>query len=210
MKCRGGGISQPSNAPLFGAGWGASREEWGHFSEILGLTKDLLPVVSNLSAARSPVSTLKSLGKTPSRYNAHRQVVGFSCWTQHITKAADVEMWSAEPDYGICVQTRRLRGIDVDIEDSGAALEVAFSVLRVLGFSASQLVVRFRSNSGRLLIPILYNGALRKRVLKTSTGTIEVLADGQQFVAAGTHPSGERYQWAKLEELLDLRLSLVQ
>ena len=71
--------------------WGASREEWLDFSDTLGLTRDLLPVVSNPSAVRSPVSTLKGLGKTPSRYNAHRQVVGFSRWTEYIAKAADVE-----------------------------------------------------------------------------------------------------------------------
>lgn len=231
MTGRGGRFIQPCKAPLLvGDGrrddsnassqtphgsnpqqrWGASAAEWQHNSDTIGLTSDLLPVVSNPRAVKSPASSLKTLGKTPSRYNAHRHVVGFSRWTEHIATAADIEAWSAEPDYGICVQTRRIRGIDIDIEDQGKALEVAFCVLRSLATSAAKLPVRFRSNSGRLLIPIEVNGAARKSILRTSHGAIEFLADGQQFIAAGTHPSGERYQWAKLEELLDLRLSLLQ
>ena len=190
--------------------WGASPEDWHHFSDTLGLTSDLLPVVSNQLAVTSPMSSLKGLGKTPSRYNADRQVVGFSRWTERIANAADVEAWSKEPDYGICIQTRRCRGIDIDIEDQGKALEVAFSLIRFFEMSAAQLSVRFRASSGRLLIPIEVKSASRKSIIKTPHGVIEFLADGQQFIAAGTHSSGDRYEWTKLEELLDLRLGLLQ
>ena len=34
-----------------------------------------------------------------------------------------------------------------------------------------------------------------KRVLRLDSGLIELLADGQQFIAHGTHPSGARYEW---------------
>lgn len=190
--------------------WGASIEDWHHWSDTLGLTSDLLPVVSNQLAVKSPMSNLKGLGKTPSRYNKNRQVVGFGRWTAHTSNAADIETWSQEPDYGICLQTRRLRGIDIDIEDQNKALEAAFSIIRFFGISATNLSVRFRANSGRLLIPIEVKSASRKSIIKTPHGAIEVLADGQQFVAAGTHSSGVRYEWTMLERLLDLRLGLLQ
>jgi predicted P-loop ATPase len=38
-------------------------------------------------------------------------------------------------------------------------------------------------------------GEFGKRVIKVDGGMIEFLANGQQFIAAGTHPSGDRYQW---------------
>lgn len=190
--------------------WGAYEYEWHDFSDTLGLTRDLLPVVSNPGAVKSPESSLRGLGKTPSQFNARRQVVGFKGWTEHVTTAVDVEKWSKEPDYGICIQTRQLTAIDIDIDDSGKALEVAVCVLRFLGMSAGRLPVRFRSNSGRLLIPIKTSNVLRKSIVKTPHGTIEFLARGQQFIAAGTHPSGKRYEWANLEELLDQRIDLLQ
>ena len=58
------------------AGWGASSDDWFYFSTILGLTSDLLPVVSNLEARISPASKIQKVGKTPSRYNREREVVG--------------------------------------------------------------------------------------------------------------------------------------
>lgn len=45
--------------------YGASPGEWKHFSEVLGLTDDILPVVCNPNIPISLDSTLKSIGKTP-------------------------------------------------------------------------------------------------------------------------------------------------
>lgn len=82
--------------------------------------------------------------------------------------------------------------------------------MRFSGVPAARVSVRFRSNSGRLLIPIIAKGAVKKSIIKTPDGAIEILADGQQFIAAGTHPSGTRYEWTALEELLDVRLGPLQ
>ena len=57
---------------------GATSADWAHFSLMLGLTADLLPVVSNQDAVIDPASSMKALGKTPSRYNGSRRAVGFS------------------------------------------------------------------------------------------------------------------------------------
>ena len=68
---------------------------------------------------------MKGLGKTPSLYNGRRQVVGIPKWTQKVATAEEVEAWSREPDHGICIQTRLVRGLDIDVED--AELAAAFA-----------------------------------------------------------------------------------
>ena len=169
--------------------YGATPEEWAAFIA-LGLTPDLLPVVSNAKAVISHTSKLKGLGKTPSRYDGHGEVVGIPQWTQKQSTDAEVAAWSKNPDYGICIQTRTVRAIDVDIDDSEAARAV-FEELEHLGLPA-----RTRDNASKFLLVFTMKGDYGKRVIKTANGIIEFLATGQQFIAAGTHPSGSRYEWA--------------
>lgn len=171
--------------------YGASPEAWRRWSS-LGLTADLLPVVSNPHAEISERSTMKALGKTPSLYTAERKVVGLGKWTERVTTAADVERWAKEPDYGICVQTRRLKAIDVDVEDKPSAMAVA--TILIQRFNAFPR--RVRKDSFRFLMPFwMEDGPLLKHVIPVAGGMVEILADGQQFVAEGTHPCGERYRW---------------
>jgi hypothetical protein len=184
-----------------GAPWGATDADWRHFSDRLGLQADLLPVVSNPAAEISPLSKMRDLGKTPSRYGPDDLVVGIPKWTQAQTTARDVARWSAQSDLGICLQTRVVRAIDIDIADLARASEVA----EMVGLMA-ELPMRHRANSGKCLLAFRMPGAFAKRVIKTAHGIIEFLANGQQFVAVGTHPSGARYEWfgglpAKIPEL---------
>ena len=171
---------------------GASPEDWHLFSERLGLTEDLLPVVQNTQAHISPASTLKAVGKTPSRYNDRRQVVGIQDWTKLRAEATHVHKWAVEPDYGICIQTRRVRVLDVDVEDP----KLAQNLKRVIAAILPDVPFRTRANSARFLVAFRLDGAYQKRILRSEKGIIEFLADGQQFVAAGTHPSGARYLWS--------------
>jgi Virulence-associated protein E/Bifunctional DNA primase/polymerase, N-terminal len=173
-------------------GYGATREEWAHFVDVLGLTEDLLPVVSRPDAKIAPGSSLTSIGKVPSRYNAEHQVVGFPGWTTHRSTVQQVKLWAGIPDYGICVQARTVRALDVDIDDREACGRVSVAILEALG----PLPLRTRAGSERALFAFRCEGPLEKRTAQTAAGTIELLADGQQFVAAGTHPSGSRYGWA--------------
>ena len=173
-----------------GAPWGATDADWRHFADRLGLQADLLPVVSNPTAQISPMSKMKDLGKTPSRYGPDDLVVGIPKWTQAQTTARDVARWSAHSDLGICLQTRVVRAIDIDIADPARAAEVE----QLVGFIAN-LPARRRANSGKCLLAFKMPGAFAKRVIKTAHGIIEFLATGQQFIAVGTHPSGARYEW---------------
>lgn len=176
---------------------GATAEEWTHFDLILGLTADLLPVVSNPHAAISPASKMQALGKTPSRYNQQRQVAGIAQWTSHVATPADIKRWSRERDYGICIQTRNVRALDVDIDNGSVevdqfAAEVHVAVDKLLGV---ELPTRRRLGSSKFLLAFQLEGDYTKRILRTAHGAVEFLANGQQFIACGTHPSGQRYQW---------------
>lgn len=178
-----------------GAPWGATDADWRHFARTLGLQADLLPVVSNPTAEISPLSKMRDLGKTPSRYGPDDLVVGIPKWTQAQTTARDVARWSANSDLGICLQTRVVRAIDIDIADPARAAEVE----QLIGFM-TELPARRRANSGKCLLAFRMPGAFAKRVIRTPHGIIEFLATGQQFIAVGTHPSGARYEWWSEED----------
>lgn len=179
--------------------WGATPEQWAALDVCAGLTADLLPVVSNPAAEISPASKMQALGKTPSLYNAARKVIGIPKWTQKRATGREVERWSKEPDYGICIQTGALCALDIDVEDREAAGRISAAIAAALG----AVPRRFRANSGKCLFAFRIAGATRgdgegvytKRAFRTDGGLVEFLAAGQQFVAGGTHSSGVRYEW---------------
>lgn len=175
-------------APVFGA----TPTEWAHFDLVLGLTTELLPVVSNPSATISPNSKIKGLGKTPSQFNRRNEAVGIPDWTKHISTGAEISAWAKQPDYGICVQTRFVRAIDIDIPDADEAGAVAAVVVEHLG----ELPMRYRENSGKCLQAIVISGDMPKRIITAAGGKIEFLATGQQFIAIGMHTSGVPYRWS--------------
>lgn len=172
--------------------YGATPSDWGHLSAILGLTGDLLPVVSNPQAKISKTSKMAAVGKTPSRYNAAGMVVGFSDWTSHQTTGDEIAQWAKQPDYGICIQTRTVRALDVDVEDLELSIKISVAFFHALGFT---LPARARGNSGKRLMVFALPGEYYKRKFKVEGGIVEFLATGQQFIAVGTHTSGTRYEW---------------
>lgn len=173
--------------------YGATQKEWDHFSLVLDLTDDLLPVVSNPNAEISPNSKMKGIGKTPSRFNTRGQVAGIKDWTQKHTTQAEVELWSDVTDLGICIQTRYVRAIDVDIDNNDVIAKDVYD--EITKFLQSSLPCRRRANSSKFLLAFTLSGDFTKRIIRTDHGIIEFLANGQQFIAAGTHSSGTRYEW---------------
>lgn len=172
--------------------WGALVADWDHFSFVLGLTGDLLPVVSNPEAKISPDSKLASKGKVPSVYNGGGMVVGMKGWTKQESTDRDLRRWRAVTDYGICVQTRLVRALDVDVADETFAARIKARIGAVLGVA---LPCRTRGNAAKFLLAFEMAGEHPKRIIKTAGGNIEFLGTGQQFVAVGTHPSRVRYLW---------------
>lgn len=178
-------------------GWGATQEDWLHMDLVLGLGADLLPVVSNPHAVISPDSKMKGLGKTPSIYNAARNVAGIPEWTEKQATARELERWAKEEDYGICIQTRSTRGLDIDVPDVRVAARIAKAFeLAAGGGEPLGLPKRSRAGTGKALLGFTIPGDIGKRSFKVEGGLVEFLATGQQFIAIGTHPSGTRYEWA--------------
>lgn len=183
--------------------YGASREEWMHFSRTLGLVADLLPVVSNPDAPIDPSSQLgkpgkdgrlPKPGKVPSLFTSERLVVGLPRWTQMQVSQKAVNEWRLEPDYGICIQTRVVRAIDVDVPNRALAARYRAEIEDVLGCTLPE---RYRADTGKFLLTFEFDEKIvwPKRRLPVEGGVIEFLGDGQQFVAVGTHPDGARYEW---------------
>ena len=191
--------------------YGATLNDWLTLDAWHGLTADLLPVVSNPKAVIAGASKMRDKGKVPSRYNRQHQVAGFPEWTQFKASEQDIERWKAQPDYGICIQTRHLRALDIDIPDFDRMCEVvefADAFLHNIGMPR-----RVRANSAKCLLAFYVEGDMPKRVIKVrekvknEDGTtaepawlIEFLATGQQFIAAGTHSSGARITWEWVNE----------
>lgn len=128
--------------------WGATPAEWAHFKR-LGLKADLLPVVSNPAAEISEHSRMKGKGKTPSAYNRSGKVSGFPDWTSFEAALPDIEKWSAQPDYGICLQTRRARALDVDTPDPATSSRIKAAFLAYLDLY-EDLPTRSRPDSGMM------------------------------------------------------------
>lgn len=168
--------------------YGALPEEWQHWVS-LGLTTELLPVVSNKNYPLSPHTTLTSIGKVPSVLNQHKQIVGLNKWPERQSTATEIERWKGVEHYGICLQTRIVRALDFDITDRDTAIE-AHVALAHLG-----LPCRMRKNADKFLVLFVMPGDYTKRIIRTGHGIIEFLATGQQFIANGTHTSGARYEW---------------
>jgi hypothetical protein len=171
--------------------YGANPTDWQQFVD-QGLTHDLLPVVSDPSVPISKASKLRddNRGKVPSHVK-DGAMVGMPGWSRERHTAADVKRWMADDRLGVCIQTREIRAIDVDIADPTISADVRGMVELVLG----HLPCRSRGNSGKLLLAFRLPGTYLKRIIETPHGRIEFLANGQHFVAAGTHPSGARYEW---------------
>lgn len=174
--------------------WGATPEEWVLFSKTLGLSDYMLPAVSNPNASISPDSKITTMGKLPSIYNSRRQVSGIKDWPNKTPTAKELLNWSHTPDYSLCVRGVGCNAFDVDIEDK----ELSYKVKQfLLASGMSACPTRYREDSSKFLLPFKLpqttgNG---KRIIKCEHGIIEWLATGQQWVAAGTHTGGSRYEW---------------
>jgi predicted P-loop ATPase len=175
---------------------GATPGDWAALTRA-GILKDLLPVAMDPTAKVHPSSALAKQalrGKVPSQYTKNgRDIVGIPQWTALVATQSDIDMWSAEPTLGVCIQTRDVRAFDIDIEDREAAQRVVDFVRALY----PDLPLRGRENSGKALLAFRCAPGedLPYRRITAVGGVIELLSSGKQFVAVGTHTSGVRYQW---------------
>ena len=183
------------------SGLGATRADWIHFAFTLGLSSNLLPCVPAAPDVKVLAgSALEGkVGKIPSVFNAEGYAHGLTKWQSRNTSVDEVDAWSQGERYNVCIRTGKPSGIfafDVDISEPTAA-STALDLLRATCSNVSATdALRTRPNSCKVLMPFTMEGPCKKRIINTAHGRIELLGDGQQFVAAGTHSSGVRYEWA--------------
>jgi hypothetical protein len=179
---------------------GATPDDWSHFDFVLGLGANLLPCVpASLDVKVLEGSALAGkVGKIPSMFNGRGEAHGLKDWQNRDIDPAEVKYWSSDRRLNMCVRTGPISGIyafDIDIEDA-----LAYEVHQIIdeGF-ALQLPERSRQNSSKQLLMFRMEETCKKRKIKLDEQprgpAIELLADGQQFVACGTHSSGSRYRW---------------
>lgn len=178
---------------------GAKKAFWEHLVEA-GLGEDLLPVVCDPSVPISPRSSLAQLGKVPSTIDARGYAHGVKNWSRKNATAEEIERWSGDGRLGICLQTRKCKMFDVDIEDLELADRVEqflrSRIARVAGVDPQKLPLRFRKNSSKFALIVRCDAVISKRVVDLGGGNrIEFLGNGQQAMISGTHPSGSWIQW---------------
>jgi RecA-family ATPase len=127
-------------------------------------------------------------------------------WEQYKTipiTPSHIRMWGSWSECGIGIICGDVVAVDIDLNDE-AQCDLAYGIFnRMLGPTPA---VRIGRAPRRLLV---YRTETPFK--KVSAGPIEVLADGQQFVAYGIHPEGHEYRWVgdRLHELTMAELPLV-
>lgn len=136
--------------------------------------------------------------KKPGRFigGAWRDYPG---WTKHCVRPTtdnEVSIWSQWPDAGIGVAGGTVAAIDIDVADGEVAVRIEALAREKLGDTPA---VRIGRSPKRLLV---YRTEAPFKGIKRSP--IEILCEGQQFVAYHIHPdTGRPYEWPE-ESLADI------
>jgi hypothetical protein len=115
-------------------------------------------------------------------------------WTEFEATEQTVQQWDSNGS-NVGVLTKHWPAFDLDVEDAELVKALASVAVSLVGAP----LLRHRGGSPRLLLAYraANPGEITKQVLSFhyngSDHAVEVLGDGQQFVATGTHPSGNLY-----------------
>ncbi len=139
--------------------------------------------------------------KKPGRY--HRGAwCDYPGWTRHCVRPTtenEIAVWSQWPDAGIGIAGGTVAAIDIDVADPGVALAIQRLAGERLGETPA---VRIGRAPKRLLV---YRTEAPFKGFKRPP--IEILCEGQQFVAFAVHPdTGRPYEWPE-ESLADIDIS---
>ena len=148
-----------------------------------------------------PILPIQPRSKKPGMY---RQGAwhDYPKWSRHCERATtenEVDIWGDWPESGIGIAAGRVIGIDIDVLDAGVSAQIEGLAKRFLGDTPA---VRIGRAPKRLLV---YRAAQPFAGFKYPP--IEVLGQGQQFIAYGIHPdTGQAYDWP-VESLADLSVA---
>lgn len=172
-----------------------------HRLGLAGFAPDLLPIIPP-NATLSPQTSVppENRGKTPGVYNASDGTWhGFQHWREHTATETDLERWAKWSAASIGVKTGRTVGVDIDIADPSLAAACEAAAVRILGPAPCRI-----GQAPKRLLPYRIASPVGKRtvVVERPGGgdvqKVEILCDGQQFVAHGIHPkTGKPYTWRR-------------
>lgn len=145
---------------------------------------------------------LKPKSKMPGAFKGDHWE-GYAGWSKHCTRRNgifEVRMWSTWEGCGIGIAGGNVAAIDIDIDDDpGLAMKISQLASSMLGHSEA---IRIGKAPKRLIVY-----ASPHPFKKIRKGPIEVLCDGQQFVAYAIHPDTSLpYTWP-LEGIADIHIS---
>ena len=125
--------------------------------------------------------------KRPGRWDGEKWGE-LSRWTEMNAQQVHVDLWSKWPGCGIGILTGEVVAIDIDILDESIAVAIGEIFQKKLG--RTDLIRIGKSPKALYLYRTL------EPFTKISLHPIEVLGQGQQFVAYATHPeTGKPYSW---------------
>lgn len=142
-------------------------------------------------------------------------------WQKYLGNAEGVQEWIDDGfgKYGIGIKCRNAPAIDIDIEDEAVVEEIE----EMISSKLTGALVRI-GKAPKKLLACMTNEPFAKvdsgfwQDSKGRTAKVEILGDGQQYVAAHIHPdTGKPYKWVgesvlttKREDLPELTVELAQ
>ena len=136
-------------------------------------------------------------GKVPGKPGSGKTWYAIKHWAKSRPTDEAIARWDAfRTKASIGVQTREHPAVDIDVDDPVLADKIEKLATEMFGPAPT----RTRGGARRLMLYGLDGAPFRKRRVKFEDATgqthvVELLADGQQFVAYGKHKSGQYYTW---------------
>lgn len=126
-------------------------------------------------------------------------------WERYRARKHDAIMrtWAMWPDCGIGIVCGTIVAVDIDVDDPELQDQLYALAVEMLGETPA---VRVGKEPRRLLVYRTTQTFKKMAVGKLKGAQVEILADGQQFVAYGIHPEGHPYRWVN-KDLRDLTLA---
>jgi hypothetical protein len=120
-----------------------------------------------------------------------------SRWEKGLTRNALADIASKHPTANVGTLARLRPGLDIDVLDEECASAIQFAAEIELGVAP----VRTGQKPKRLMMYSCSSPFRKARLdLLSPSGEkhcVEFLADGQQYVVGGIHPSGSAYEWSQ-------------